>query len=634
MQIVELGVWNTYDNIINHAPFVYSIQPGTHELESDLPQFLLDLIPPNNDRVFVNGFQESLFLQYATVDTLPECIALERSFYWDDANQTLYVHLIHESPYDSDTYSYEALIGFSDSDLIYIDDLEYLPQLSSVPSLRQQEDLQNYRGPSLVNGSIVLDNAGGELDYFITRNLYGNNIFVSYIDNEDLIDDGKGNLSGNRSDINRLLSLIIDDYDKGMGNIRISVLDVRTENNKKVPDNFITITDFPDVDEQYLDQPIKVIYGQIREILAIPLNTNSSSNLVEFTVAETMTNFGTIQVEIDEVWTNIEPVISDLGNGRFSLLRSEIEDTPGRIRNVRLLNCIGIVNNNAGDVIKDLHERFLGLMFVNAFYNVEEFTEESSSLSPISLVIDEEIELSNLINNIQNGCNIGFRYEVNALGRRTIRIDDETRSISGFIDQENIQNIYDLNVNSNRDLVFSNTLVRYNKSDISGRFFSVRNDDYRDMVIRESKKDERLPIETFLVTESDANQRAAIDALRFSQIPEIVGLTISTPNKDDRLLYFNIRIFDIFAVPLTYDENIDFESFTFSGSRDFYGIKFIKVLSIFPQISENQIQITGKILTDDDLDRVFDFSGKEEEFIYNFTSNIESQSIYNFTDED
>lgn len=598
MKILEIASTNSITNFTNYAPFVYSSILTNYTLADYWVTTFGANNESNNDIIFVSGFSRGAFDPYNETSSLIDCVATEKSFFWDNENQTIYVHFEHDQSPDSDVYSYETLFGYTDSELIYIDNQEYLPLLTTPQSIRQQQDLVNYVKLSFVNGAFVLNNNGGELDFFKDLDLYGNTIRNSYIDDDDIIETSPGVFEASRSDIQRQQTFYNEDNKHNISDITFRAQDIRKAQNAEILLNDFDSTTYPDIGEDFEGDPVPLAYGPIREMKAIPVDENSGNSYITFKAAEEMSDFGLVQVDIDGVWTTKTKQSESLSTGEFTLLSSDAEDASGAVRACRLVNCTGIIISKASDVITDLNNRILGLGFNSSFYDVDEWTDEAEQLKIIGIVFDKRIKLFQAIEYIQNGANIGFRYEINSEGKRTIRIDDDTRLVCCILNNSNISK-FDLPVDTDSDLVYSRVRVNYAPSFNSGKYLSVLNNDFEEEVGNKYKQKSTLTRNegngTYLTTKADAEERALLDATTFKDIPDIVTIKISTPTKQDRLDFLHLRIFDVILTELTPAEFVDIDNDIITG-REYYGIQFIKVLSIAPNEANLENVITGKIL--------------------------------------
>lgn len=599
MTIVDVAQKIDVSGMSPVSPNVYEIRP----VNKTLADFWITTFGASdestNKRVLIIGFNRSSAAKFTRATSYNDMVSLEASFYWDNADQILYVHLEHDQGPFSDGYQYSVAFGFSDSGIVYIDDIEYRPLILSVPSFAQQQDLQDYDQLSFISGSIQLNNHGrpdGELDSFITEDVYGNDAFIYSLD--DTLINSTGNAL--RSDLEGIAAVYIEDYDISLQSIDLRIQDVRKAQDITIPIATFTADDYPDIDDATGDV-IPLMYGTVREAKAIPTNDVTISGDVYYRVAILLTDLGTVQVNIDDIWTTVTPSSIQLPAGEFILSSSDGRDTNGAIRDCRVLLPEGIPVTYSSDIIIDLNERFLGLPFVDSFYDTVEWIAEQVSLSTAGWVFDEEITLFNAIKLVQNGSSAGFRYEINPTGQRTIRINSNERGRSTRIESVDILNRGVMPVSTDSDLVFAKVVVSYDKSFNSGKFKKVTNDDYELSVRNRYNSQKSLPSETMLNNQNDAETRALNDAVQFNTIPSIMKLDLMGKG------FLSLRIFDIIDVEATPDF-ADADTGVIVG-RQYYGIRRAKVLQIDPNTKLNtnkvSLQLLGVVddilITDDDF---------------------------------
>lgn len=271
-------------------------------------------------------------------------------------------------------------------------------------------------------------------------------------------------------------------------------------------------------------------------------------------------------------------------------------DSSGGVRTVKLVSPTGIAIANAADIITDLNARYADIEFTDVFYNVSEFTSESSILSTAGVLFAHEINLFDAIQQVQNGCNLGFRYEINAAGKRTLRIDDENRAAAFFVDHTLIDNIDDLPVDTDKDLVFGEATVNYNKSYVTENYLRVNDDTNKTYVRNTYRQLSKNIVDTIMTNETDANFRAAFDAARFKDIPEIATVELKALNAVAREWFMQARVLDIIRialVPINSFVNDD----TVTAGREYYGVKYAKIIGINPIPEENKNILVLKLLS-------------------------------------
>lgn len=605
MTIAELTKFINLENISPYSAFVYYTRPSVYEY----PSFWTDTFgfpgASSNIVILIKSIEHLYTNKYSSVNSISNCVAQEKSFFFDIANQVIYVHVEHtQSNYlESDLYQYGRAFGYTDKDLIYIDDLEYLPYLKSVPSIAQQEDLQNYNKLSLITGSSIFENTGGNFDNFIDENIYGNDIEYFYL-NDSLSEF-------TRSDLVPLASVFIDDYEFSMTEFEVFIQDKRAAQNIDIPSHLFSTTDYPNIDPDLIGEPIPLIYGSPRISKAYPVNGETTGN-VTYRQAELLTTLGTVEIKSGDSWASVTPVSSDLSTGSFVLDYADCRDggiSNGDVLDCRVLGSTGIINTYGSDIIKDLNDRELGIPYNSSNYNTTEWETEELSLSSLAVVFDKPVKLFEAIRQIQNGSNRGFRYEINSTGLRTIRIYNELRTVTRHIENVEIFNINDLPVKSNKDLLAAIVKVNYDKDFYSGNTKKYIYDSKASEVLANYKQSPTLSVDSLLTSEADAITRALFEFSRFGEIPRVFQAELIGEG------FFNIRIYDTITIEITpgfYD--VDDGSLT---GREYFGCVYGVVVSVDPDF-ENLRNSVGVLIIRDYIPRVefvADHSKVRREFI-------------------
>jgi len=604
MQLLEIGSFVDVGAITNEAPRTYSTLPAYHITATYWTDIFFAPDESDYSTIYIEGFSNGPFIPYTNVASSALCIATEQSFYWDNENQKLWFHIDDSANPLTTVFSYEIYFAFTKNNILDIDGQLCLPLIASLPQIRQSEDFLNYKKLSFTDGSTTLNNIGGKLDYLIGLNLYGNNVFVLYIDPEDIVNTN-GLLTADRADVIRQQAFYIEDYDIGIQKVVFELQDLRKSQNKNIPVNVFNTTDYPDIDEYYINKPIPLAYGSIREMKPIPTNGTDTGD-VDYRAAEELTDFGTVKVLIDDVWTTKIPTYTNLATGEFILASADVRNAGGAILDVKLVDPIGIAITYASDVIVDLNDRAYGTLFTDTFYDTAEWAAEETYLSEIGIVFNRQVELLEAIRIIQNGSNRGFRYEFNSEGKRTIRIDREDRDLIATLHPTHFD-ATDLKVPSNKKNVYGNVIVNYYQSFYDNEVLTIINDDYSEIVGRNYKQIKPITIDSYLTTESDAEELGLYLATRLKDIPHTVAIDIRMTNKTERALFLNLRIFDIIKTALTPGAWVDFENLEITG-REFYGIQALKIISIAPVPGKNVNRIIGKLLPNYVEYRHYDFT--------------------------
>jgi hypothetical protein len=582
MIIGELTLLQAAGPFTNTAPFTYKSLPASYQAAN----YWVNLFGAADESVTITknitSFIQGSAIHYSNVLSLLDCIDIETSFFWDSINEILYDHVSHNANQFTDTYEYGNSFGFTDTGAIYIDNLFYEPLIKSIPNIAQQQDIINYKQLSFLSGSIEMDNTEGKLDFLIDLNIMGNDYRLYFLETE------AGIQNYNRTEFVSLAAFFLEDYTIGLSTTIFDLQDIRKKQNVKILTELFTVAEYSDLNEKYIDKPIPLLYGQVRVSEAIPVDGDAGSGTVEFRQAIILTSIGTVQVEIDDLWTTKATASVDLSTGSFTLSEANGRQANGTPYKCRVIDSVGIDITYASDVIKELNQRYLLIEFRDSTYNITEWETEEIALTEIGIVFNKSVTLFNAIKDIQNGANIGFRYEIMADGRRTIRIDDWDRTESNYVSNSQILDINNMEVETDHELLAAFLEVQYSRDYQLKNNLSIINSDYSTITRQNNKQEPTIIMETALVTLSDASDRAELYAERFHIIHGIVNLELLGPE------WYTLRIYDIIEIEIT-SGFVDAGSAQVTG-REFYGTWKAQVTKIDPDFVRQSNKISAILI--------------------------------------
>ena len=581
MIIVELSITEQLGQLTNIEPFVYAARPGTFSSTATFPVIFGWTVATETTSVSIIDFLRSPATRYVEKSSYSDVVDDEASWYFDSGAQILYFHTEHTIDWRS-TFLQGNSFGYCSERMVNIGAFPHLPLVKSTPSLSQSQDLIDYDIPSLISGAIEFDNSKALLDFIIDLNIYGNRINISFLDDDPLIDQY------DLSDPDPIASLYVKDYAFDVGLLYIRVKDLREEGNVQVPVDLFSDDDYSDIEDDLINKPIPLAYGELREIPLVCTNGKTTSGNVNYRAGILMADFGTAYVKDGDVWTSVTPVSTDTATGEIVLAEADARNGTDA-RDAKLVNCEGIANDRASDVIVDLNERVLGLGFNSSNYDLTEWAVESLSLQPIAMYIDDQKKLFEVISDIQNGVNVGFRYEITAAGLRTIRIDSESRTPVLHAPNTEMLDRDSLPVETDTDTLAAIVNIDYSKSYITDKYLRYTDDSQAASVLAAHKQKPTTTIQTLLTTSALAAIRATYHLDRNS----IVRGIFSTVLMGSR--YLSLRVLDLITTEITPSDFVDIDNSYIEG-REYFGIKTIKLISVDPDLKARTQQVSGVII--------------------------------------
>ena len=585
MIISEISKYYESEAQTNMAPFTYQQQPATHQTAD---YWINEFGAADESIIFnmyINDFIRDYYNNYSETNSLLDCIDTEQSFYWDSTAYILYVHYEHDySYYTNNYYEYGRASGYNNKRPIFIDDIFYAPLMLTIPSIAQQQDLVNYKKLAGMTGAIEYSNNEGKFDDFINIDITGTKNRLYYLKDLPDIDNYT------RSQLVSLASYFIENDSISLHRYSTDLQDLRFKQNIKIPLETFNITDYPNIKDSYIDNIIPLLYGQVRRSEAIPIDGElGTGNDIVFRQAIILTSLGTVQVDIDDQWTTKTPTATNLTLGEFTLSEADGRKANGEPYDCRVVDSVGIVNIYSSDIIKELNERFINVSYNNSLYNTIEWEQEELQLESIGIVFNKSIELYEAIRRVQDGSNIGFRYDIAADGRRTIRIDDPDRSAIAYVSRNEIKGIVDSEIKTNKKLLSAIVKVKYAKDYNSDKYLSVTNSDYQNTVLEKYREQPTVEIETDLITQAQAEDRAELYVSRFSNMPKTIPLSLMGID------YYTLRIYDVIEAELTL-AFVNADTGEITGEREFFGIWRIQILGIDPKFEKQGNNITAYLI--------------------------------------
>lgn len=403
---------------------------------------------------------------YLEVDSVASCQAAEESFFWDSANKTIYVH----HPDNVNDYSISrAAIRFLESSAGYAsgvlrDQPSYYPVLYFDPSLQDIGRLAKRVDPlkfgiiSFESSSYQLDNADGQYDGFTNQEALNSQVrFVLMQQGQTNIDDGVRIFTGYTGGASR--------SDQAL---EVQLQEARTFYNRSACPNVFTTTDYPSIDDKFVNKPIPVAYGDIRRGIAVPINTagfdKDAGGVVTFKLADdslhairavtalyddagnALTPLGTINLSDCTVQYDVPPDAElDLKSVTWE---GEGYDLPGALD-----------YNHGLDIVRDIFEN-QGQLFYGAstFDTTQWDAQAAAQTSAIGISIQSD---RGLIEQLVEPITVSLQGVVDILGdgRVTFLPRDPAAPVTRSIDQSDI--VGEPTIRIEAEDVVSNIIIEY-----------------------------------------------------------------------------------------------------------------------------------------------------------------------------
>lgn len=568
MTVIELGIGEGIERHSPEYPFVFRYQVNIKQLAGFWLTTFSVTSEVSSRAVFILSVNVRGSVRLNKTTSYADCVDAHESWYFDITNQTLFMNFGIDYNPILDFSDLQVAVGYSDKKVVYIDDIPAFPILTSAPSIRAKQDMINYDRLAFSSGSVGLDNRSTIADWLTTASILSNDCAVYFLD-ETAEDEYL------RTDLTPIAWYIIEDIKIGQQTGTLKLQDVRKTLNVKLPVSLFNTTDYSNIDDNLVGSPIPLTFGECT-VDAICTNGKTSTGAVTYRASYYLQAITTIEVYDDETrdWLTVTPTAKDASIGSFTLSEADGRGTSGNGARDCRVTCTGYSATNPIQVISKLEELGNNVTYTTSFYDTSEIATETATLEGLSLHIDKLTELYELIRRIQEGSSNRFRYEVNAEGLRTIRIDNLDRTPTHtFIPREKISESERLDIYTDKPTVAASVKIIYGTNFTAPRP-SVTDTSKQEEVAENIRERPQIEFETYLRLEATAILRAALEAERLGQVRRFTDATLRGYE------FLTLRIYDTIIVELK------------ASNRDFSGIWLCQILAVSPDTDSRQNKVT------------------------------------------
>lgn len=520
-------------------------------------------------------------VDYTRVDTYSECLDLERSWYLSDT--AFFIHLDHGIVWDGVVVQYGNGQGFSDTDVVYIDDVEYLPLITQPPSINRAEDIQGYSKLRLISGSLGLSNRGGRLDSLKDSSVIGNEARLSYLDNTKVVDN-----VAQAADLVPQATYFVEEAEYGNSEIGMALQDIR-KLDKLVPTRFFDSVTYPYLNDSIEGKVVPLVFGACRSIKCTPVNSEQAGTLsATYRCAELLTSISEVRLKIGNTWTAVIVDDSDLEAGTFTI--STARSGSGQDPYECQADVVGVPVTNAPDIIEYLYMHYENQAFTDTFYDTATWTANKADVPTCGLVIDKQIAIIDIIPVIQNGVYPTFRFDT-VVGdtRKTIRLDDKTRPADWYVSSLDVLNIDDLKPKDISDYLFGEVVIEYDQDYTESQYRKITVETYKQDVIKNYQWSNSTTIPTLLTNSTDAQIMADAKALEFSAPIRAIQFVLMGQR------YFGVELFDIIQIDTAMGRD-EYYTGEWTG-RSFLGVVMAQVIGVEPNYEALTTSVDCKIIS-------------------------------------
>lgn len=227
----------------------------------------------------------------------------------------------------------------------------------------------------------------------------------------------------------------------------------------------------------------------------------------KFKIANVVTSVEKVFYEEDNEMIEIKDFLS-LKNGVIELHDIDVHKEGLIAEGLIPLYCNAVLRpeTNPMDIIIKLNNETLGYEYIPGLYDIETCDEEKTKLCGVALYKDSSEKLYSLIEELQSGSTVGFRYD--DIDHIYIKCDDPNR-IKSF-DLIRGQIIDELECNANLTLYADTISVEYLPSRKDSDIQTYTNDNYKFKVLNLYSYENPMTVSSLIVNEQDAINKSVI----------------------------------------------------------------------------------------------------------------------------
>jgi hypothetical protein len=602
MIVVEVGIQRfvTRNAYIAPATFEYTI--NIKRLALFWTQVLSVTDESTDERIFVLSVIGNYTEHFAKVASVAECKNTQESWIFNMDTQKLTINYGLDFNPLYTPMEYLRVFGMCDKSVVYVDDIAYLPVISSAPKISQMQDLIGYDKMAFNSGGFGFNNEAGLMDFMRSMSLFNNDVALYWLEY-----DGRSEYT--RAELVPLAWYLLENLEIGKRSGKVTLQDIRKSWSKKIPSHLFNATEYPTIDDDIIDKPIPLLFGS-KNCTAYCTNGTTTTGNVNYRVCESFTAILSVAKTVDGKPVYLTPVSISYTTGEFVLSAADARDEDGVPLEI-YGSFRGIVDSGETyatplEIIKYIEEEYNNASFTVSFFDTTEIVAEIGALEGVELLIDSQVEIYEFIRQMQEGSSNRFRYEINASNLRTARLDNLSRTSSAFITKEEILENESMIIYTDKDTIAATVKINYNKDGITGNYRTVIDTSKETAVAQSAREKPEIEFDTFLETRVAATARALLEATRLGQIRRFTDCTLRG------VIYMSLRIYDIITVELL-DE-----------AREWAGTWKCQVLSIAPDTDNEQNKV--KLLL---VERIADID-ENRTLLINHEGNI---IVTNDTDE-
>lgn len=497
----------------------YKVTPGIVTVTDDysLTGYYSDV----NETVYnVKSFVANQ-IQYSEVSSISECETTQNSFYYNYSTTFIYIHFEEDASVFSFSEIYVgAVVGFSEGvtsvNKPYYNDIYYDPRISKIFNIKKSKDPLFYGLLKYSTGSVSCLNEDGYFDDWRDRNLFAQASRILIGHKDDPYEDFELVFQG-----------LIENDSRSWDSFSVKLQDPRKGLTQSIATNLLTQTSYPSLNDENVDIPKPIKYGEQINSPCICLNETASGGSHTFLLCDTEFNpVGSLtatNVFVDGVASSAANI--DLTAGTFTLTTGQVGGSYDNV--TATFNATESSLQNGVDIIKDLMYRYDNKTYSSTFWDTTEVDAAEALSRNTSVSVDDDKKLKDVLQQVCVDIDALFFFK--DTGVYTIRIYDENRAVTKIIKQD--EWLDDPKIDNNGSEFLSSIIIKYNHDITEDKHQQYENLEYKEEVFDIYKTYKTTTIETNLTSLADAQEKSE----SVMSISKLVGdiVTRSIPYSTD-----------------------------------------------------------------------------------------------------
>ena len=314
----------------------------------------------------------------------------QNGFYYEETTGNLFLNISDD--YDV-IWKYSRNVGqtqgFTDavdrirSDQNWYSDIYYNPLLNKSPIIKYKKETLYYGVFQFPTVSIDFINNDGFFDNY-GQNIFNNSIIIKI-----------GNEGDDYSQFEKVYDGVVSSYNTTEDSFRVTGNDKRKFLTRKIPINGYTISEYPFIDDNNVDNKKPLAWGQVRNVEPVILNeTNPVAADYLYYLCSNLTSVQNVQVNKK----NFVGYTVNLDQGYISIPSASALDSSDNFHLVTVDFTGGIANGLA--VIREILNDYIGVAYTIDNYNVSEWGANEDKAEDIAIFIDEPKEIKSILEKI------------------------------------------------------------------------------------------------------------------------------------------------------------------------------------------------------------------------------------------